>query len=76
MLKCVSLSLVKAAQANLAQSFALKYKDQGIHTALVIVGGAVAHENNNLNPKNIAAQTWALFDQPRELQTFTTEILE
>jgi len=52
-----SLSLVKAAQCSLVMSLAKTFNSSGI---LVMVGGAVAPENKNLNPRNIADQTWEL----------------
>ena len=47
---------------SLAKTFNLS----GIHIALAMVGGAVAPENKNLNPRNIAGQTWELFDKEKD----------
>lgn len=70
-----SLSLVKAAQLNLTKSLDLVYKPQGVHVGVVIVGGNVTATHETLNPPNIAAKTWSLFDQSKGSQTFSVEIL-
>ncbi|KAM4059988.1 short chain dehydrogenase [Hirsutella rhossiliensis] len=70
------LSMVKAAQRNMAESMAKVYGPRGVHVALVVVGGAVDPSNHKLNPKYIAERTWDLFYQPRQSQTFEVEILE
>lgn len=48
----------------------------GFNVALVMVCGAVAPENKNLNPRNIADQTWEPFDQEKYTWSWETEILE
>ncbi|KJZ75071.1 hypothetical protein HIM_05557 [Hirsutella minnesotensis 3608] len=70
------LSMVKAAQRNMTQSLAKKFGPQGVHIALVVVGGFVDPSEKKLNPKNIAEQTWSLFDQPRDAHKFEVEILD
>lgn len=57
-------------------SLAKTFNRSGVHIALVTVGGAVAPENKNLNPKNIAGQAWKLFDQEKDAWGWETEILE
>ena len=49
-----------------------------IHFGLIKVCGSVAPENPQLNPKNIAAKTMALYEQEKgswELMTFVREEL-
>ena len=48
----------------------------GFNIALVMVGSAVAPENKNLNPRNIADQTWELFDKEKDAWSWETGILE
>jgi len=71
-----SLSLVKAAQRSLVMSLAKTFNSSGIHIALITVGGDVAPENKHLNPRNIADQTWELFDQEKDTWGWEVEILE
>ncbi|KAL2824256.1 hypothetical protein BDW59DRAFT_87545 [Aspergillus cavernicola] len=58
-----ALSMVKAAQANLAKSLEKTFSPLGVHVGLVVVGGMVSPENEALNPGNIAEQAWGLFAQ-------------
>jgi hypothetical protein len=71
-----SLSLAKAAQRSLVMSLAKTFNSSGIHIALVTVGGAVAPEDESLNPRNIADQAWGPFDQEKYTWSWETEILE
>jgi NAD(P)-dependent dehydrogenase (short-subunit alcohol dehydrogenase family) len=50
----LSLSLTKAAQRNMVQSFALAFKDSGVKIGVLSVEGEVKPENKVLNPKTIA----------------------
>jgi hypothetical protein len=50
----LSLSLVKAAQANMVESLSRAYSDKGMHVGLIHVEGPVAPEARNLNPQSIA----------------------
>jgi hypothetical protein len=65
----ISLSLTKASQRNLVQSYSLAFPDSGVHIGLVSVEGAVAPENKNLNPVNIAQKTWEFFESGKGLDT-------
>jgi hypothetical protein len=50
----LSLSLVKASQRNMVQSFQRAFGDSGIHVGLISVEGSVTPENKVLNPTTIA----------------------
>jgi len=63
----LSLSLTKAAQANLVTSYYRAYKDAGIHIGLVRVQGVVADEKKRLNAKNIGEETWGFYERSEEL---------
>ncbi|KAI4686427.1 uncharacterized protein J4E84_005706 [Alternaria hordeiaustralica] len=53
----LSLSLVKASQKNMVESFNRAFSNSGVHIGLVYVEGVVAPENRVLNPKTIAERT-------------------
>ena len=59
-----SLSMAKAAQANLAKLLADQNKDV-VHVALVTVGGVVTPEEKVNNPENIANKFWELYEQKK-----------
>lgn len=59
-----SLAMAKSAQANLAKYLAEENKD-AVHVALVMVSGLVAHDAEVLNPTNIAATFWDLYEQEK-----------
>ena len=71
-----SLSLAKTAQRNLIQSLHTVYNHQGIHIALLMVGGPVSPEMMQLNPSNIAAKMFEIYNQHRSQWTVETEIFE
>ncbi|RAR14367.1 short-chain dehydrogenase/reductase-like protein SDR [Stemphylium lycopersici] len=58
----LSLSLVKASQKNMVESFHRAFSDSGVHSGLVHVGGAVAPKNKILNPATIAERTVAFWE--------------
>ncbi|KAG9195997.1 hypothetical protein G6011_01118 [Alternaria panax] len=58
----LSLSLVKASQKNMVESFSRAFGDSGVHIGLVFVEGPVAPENKVLNPKTIAERTVAFWE--------------
>ncbi|GAB1216616.1 hypothetical protein ATERTT37_005832 [Aspergillus terreus] len=58
-----SLSLVKAAQANMVKSLEKTFKARGVHIGMVIVGGIVSPDASLLNPTNIAERAWDLFQR-------------
>lgn len=59
-----SLSMAKAAQANLAKFLAQENKDV-VHVALVMIGGPVSPEEPINNPKNIADTVLELWKQEK-----------
>jgi short-subunit dehydrogenase len=58
----LSLSLVKASQKNMVESFNRAFADSGVHIGLIYVEGSVALENKVLNPKTIAEKTVAFWE--------------
>ena len=71
-----SLSLTKAAQRNLVQSLRGAYQKDGIHIAVISVGGIVSPEAKTLTPKNIAEKIWGLFKQAKTEWIWDLEILD
>jgi len=63
-----ALSLVKAAQRNLARSLAMTYEN--ILVGLINVAGVVSPDYPTLNPSNIGAKTWEWFSQYKEKKSF------
>ena len=59
-----SLSMAKAAQANLTKLLAEENKDI-VHVALVTVSGVVSMEEEVNNPPNIASKFWKLYEQKK-----------
>ncbi|KAL5454100.1 hypothetical protein PMIN07_007641 [Paraphaeosphaeria minitans] len=43
-------------------AFNLAFGESGVHAGLINVGGVVAPESKNLNPKNIAKRAFAFFE--------------
>jgi NAD(P)-dependent dehydrogenase (short-subunit alcohol dehydrogenase family) len=62
------LSLVKAAQRNMVQSFAKAYGESGVHCGLLTIEGVVDPGNKVLNPQNIAENAWAFWDKGKGLE--------
>lgn len=58
----LSLSLVKASQKNMVESFQRAFGDSGVHFGLIHVEGVVAPENKVLNPVTIAQRTVAFWE--------------
>jgi len=58
----LSLSLIKASQANLVESLSRAFGDSGIHIGLIHVEGTVEPQLKYLNPKNIAEVTYGFFE--------------
>ncbi|KAF2654754.1 NAD(P)-binding protein [Lophiostoma macrostomum CBS 122681] len=69
----LSLSLVKASQANMVQSFSRAFSDSGIHIGLIHVEGVVAPENKNRNPKNIARKIREFYESGEGLTVHIKE---
>jgi hypothetical protein len=59
----LSLSLVKASQRNMVQSFNRAFTESGVHVGLVSVEGEVKPENKVRNPKTIAEMTVAFWEK-------------
>ena len=59
-----SLSMAKAAQANMVKVLTDENKDV-VHVALVTIGGAVSAEEEVNNPQNIAEKFWGLWEQEK-----------
>ncbi|CAD6447464.1 185c0014-42a1-4bc6-9030-ae45f251e986-CDS [Sclerotinia trifoliorum] len=57
-----SLSMAKAAQANLVRGLIELVRDE-VHVALVMVGGPVGEEEPVNNPEYIASKFWELWEQ-------------
>ncbi|MBO1764878.1 SDR family NAD(P)-dependent oxidoreductase, partial [Escherichia coli] len=58
----LSLSLVKASQKNMVESFQRAFGDSGVHIGLIYVEGTVTPENKVLNPETIAQRTVAFWE--------------
>jgi len=58
----LSLSLIKASQRNMVQSFNRAFTESGVHIGLINVEGVVRPENKVLNPKTIAERTVAFWE--------------
>ncbi|KAK6196738.1 hypothetical protein LQW54_011247 [Pestalotiopsis sp. IQ-011] len=69
-----SLSLVKAAQRNMAQSMHMTYASQGVAVGLINVGGPVSPDHPTRNPANIAARSWDWFAGLKEKPSFEVVI--
>ncbi|TGO29826.1 hypothetical protein BPAE_0010g00090 [Botrytis paeoniae] len=59
-----SLSMAKAAQANLVKLLIEQTKDE-VHVALVTIGGPVSEQEPVNNPKHIATKFWELWEQKK-----------
>jgi hypothetical protein len=59
----LSLSIVKASQRNMVQSFKRAFDDSGVQIGLISVEGVVAPENKVLNPVTIAERTVAFWEK-------------
>lgn len=66
-----SLSMAKAAQANMVKSLQKAYSCLGIHVGLVVVGGVMS-DDRLLSPTVVAEQAWLLFAQKPE--SWTTQV--
>ncbi|THW35027.1 hypothetical protein D6C89_09738 [Aureobasidium pullulans] len=70
-----SLSASKAAQYNLIESLHKEYSPNGIHTALVVVGGSVSDESLYCSPAVIAEKFWELYIQTQPID-FSVELVD
>ncbi|CAI6333354.1 unnamed protein product [Periconia digitata] len=61
----LSLSLSKAAQRNMAQSFNIAFREQGVHVGLITVHGVVGEkkEDGQIRPSEIARKTWEFYEE-------------
>ena len=63
-----SLSMAKTAQASLVKVLAEEF--EGVHVALVTVGGVVSMEEETRNPENISSKFWELWEQEKGKEEF------
>ncbi|KAF7196670.1 17-beta-hydroxysteroid dehydrogenase 13 [Pseudocercospora fuligena] len=61
----LSLSAVKASQQNIVHSLRTVF-GKDVHIGVIKVAGQVGPSEENLNPANIARQTVAFYERPRE----------
>jgi len=54
----------------------MAYQKDGIHIAVVSVGGQVSPQAKILSPKNIADRLWGLFEQEQSEWIWDLELLE
>lgn len=71
-----SLSAVKAAQYNLVCTLNKVFAKEGVHCAMILVGGFVGPDQKQTNPPNIAERSWKLYEQDRAEWTREIEIIE
>lgn len=71
-----SLAACKAAQYNLAHSLHKEFEPQGVHCPLIVVGGSVKDESAVTNARNIAEETWKVFEEPKHEGKFETVLLD
>lgn len=57
----------------MVHSFNLEYEKSGVHAGLISVGGVVALENKNLNPKNIAEKAYGFYEAAEGLEVEISE---
>ncbi|CAN9409591.1 unnamed protein product [Alternaria alternata] len=69
----LSLSLTKASQKNMVESFNRAFSDSGVHIGLIHIEGSVAPENKVLNPKTIAERTIAFWEGEKGLAVHIKE---
>ncbi|RII10045.1 hypothetical protein CUC08_Gglean006035 [Alternaria sp. MG1] len=69
----ISLSLTKASQKNMVESFSRAFSDSGVHIGLIHVEGSVAPENKVLNPKTIAERTIEFWEGGKGLAVHVKE---
>lgn len=61
----LSLSAVKASQQNIVHSLRAVFGND-VHIGVIKVAGQVSPNEENLNPANIAKQTIAFYERPKE----------
>jgi short-subunit dehydrogenase len=71
-----SLAACKGGQYNLTHSLHKEFEPKGVHCALVVVGGSVNDESAVTNARNIAEETWEVFQQPKHHGKFETMLLD
>lgn len=60
-----SLAACKAAQYSVVHSLHKEFEPKGVHCGLIVVGGRVNDESKVTNARNVAEETWKLYDQRR-----------
>ena len=71
-----SLATCKAAQFNLLTSLHKEYEPQGVHCAIVPVGGKVSDDAEVTNAANVAEELWKLYSQPKGQGQLCVEMLD
>ncbi|KAK5033239.1 hypothetical protein LTS07_003540 [Exophiala sideris] len=65
-----ALSMQKAAQFNLTSSLRQILGPKGVHVAVITIAAIIRDDHPVLNPKNIAAQYWKLYEQNEDSWDF------
>lgn len=60
-----SLAACKAAQYSVVHSLHKEFEPKGVHCGLIVVGGRVNDESKVTNARNVAEETWKLYDQQK-----------
>ena len=60
-----SLAACKAGQYNFTHSLHKEFEPQGVHCALIVIGGKVADESEVTNARNIATRAWDIYGQKK-----------
>lgn len=60
-----SLAASKAAQYSVVHSLHKEFESKGVHCGVIVVGGRVQDSSKVTNARNIAEETWKLYDQQR-----------
>lgn len=63
-----SLSLVKASQRNMVQSFNRTFSETGVHCGLISVEGVVGEDGKGISPKTVASKTVAFWESGEGLE--------
>ncbi|KIV87125.1 hypothetical protein PV11_02693 [Exophiala sideris] len=65
-----ALSMQKAAQFNFTSSLRQILGPKGVHVAVITIAAIIRDDHPVLNPKNIAAQYWNLYEQNEDSWEF------
>ncbi|KAK5135364.1 hypothetical protein LTR08_005306 [Meristemomyces frigidus] len=75
-LRMFSLAACKAAQFSVLTSLHKEYEPQGVHCAIIPVGGRVSDEAEVTNAANVAEEMWKLYSQPKGQGQLCVEMLD